>query len=101
MKKRFEPGYCEKCGKYKNRVIISGNLLASCNLDPLSFMDFVVEGDSISRLTIKVTESTKDLMEEKTITDLLIPQVLKFCENLDMGDCPDCGMPIPVPWFEK
>ena len=100
MKKRFEPGYCEKCGEHKNKVIISGNLLASCNLDPLSFMDFVAEGDSISRLTIKVTESTKDLMEEKTISDLT-GQVYKFCENLDLGDCPDCGMPIIVPWFEK
>ena len=100
MKKRFEPGYCEKCGEYKGKVIVRGSLLASCNIDPLDFIDFVAEGDSVSRLTIKVTESTKDLLEQKTITDLTA-QVWEFCRNLDMGDCPDCGMPIPVPWYEK
>jgi len=100
MKKRFEPGYCKVCGESKKAVVVSGDLMASCNLDPLSFMDFAVEGDSISRLTIKVTESTKDLMEQKTISDLTA-QVWEFCKNLDMGDCPDCGMPIIVPWYEK
>lgn len=100
MKNRFDPGYCEKCGETKEKVIVRGSLMASCNLDPMDFIDFVVEGDSTSRLVIKPTESTKDLMEEKTITDL-IAQVWKFCENLDMGDCPDCGIPIMVPWFEK
>lgn len=100
MKKELEPGYCGKCEKYKDKVIVSGSLMASCDLDPLDFMDFVVEGDSISRLTIEVTESTKDFMEEKTISDL-IAQVWKFCVNLEMGDCPDCGMPIVVPWYRK
>ncbi len=100
MKKRFEPGFCENCGEYKSKVIVCGDLLASCNLDPLSFVDFVVEGDSISRLTIKPTESSKDMMEEKTMEDLAV-QVIRFCENLDMGDCPDCGMPIIVPWLGK
>ena len=100
MKKRFETGYCEKCGEYKKKVVVRGDLIASCNLDPLSFVDFVVEGDSISRLTVKTTESSKDMMEEKTIEDLIV-QVLEFCKNLDMGDCPDCGMSICVPWYEK
>lgn len=100
MKKRFEAGYCEKCEEHKNKVIIRGDLLASCNLDPLSFIDFVAEGDSMSRLVVKPTESTKNLMEENTMADLT-GQVWKFCINLDMGDCPDCGMPIIVPWYKK
>ena len=100
MKKRFEPGYCEKCDGYKKKVIVSGDLMASCNLDPLSFINFVAKGDSISRLVVKPTESTRDLMEEKTMLDLSA-QVWEFCKNLDMGDCPDCGKPIIVPWYEK
>jgi len=100
MKTQFEPGYCNKCQDYKKKVIVRGSLMASCNLDPLDFVDFVVEGDSISRLTIRVTESTKDLMEQKTISDLTA-QVWEFCENLDLGDCPDCGTPIIVPWYKK
>ena len=100
MKEHFEPGYCTKCKEYKKKVIVSGFLLALTNLDPLGFMDFVVSGDSISRLTVEPTESCRKVAEKKGITDLTA-QVWKFCENLDVGDCPDCGMPITVPWYEK
>ena len=100
MENKTEPGYCKECNDYKKKVIVRGSLIASCNLDPLDFVDFVVEGDSLSRLIIKPTESCEDLMEKKTITDLTA-QVWKFCEDLDLGDCPDCGMPIVVPWYKK
>lgn len=100
MKNQFKPGYCGICGEYKTKVVVRGGLMASCNLDPLDFVDFVVEGSSISRLIIEPTKSCKDYMEEKTMVDLMV-HVRKFCIDLDMGDCPDCGMPIIVPWYRR
>ena len=97
---KFNPGYCEKCKEYKKELIVPGRLMASTNLDPLFYVDFVVSGDSISRLTIKPTESCKEDAEKIGIVDLTV-KITEFCVNLDTADCPDCGMPVLVPWIEK
>jgi len=97
---KFNPGYCEKCEEYKEEIIVPGRLIASSNLDPLFYIDFVVSGDSISRLTVKPTEPCKEDVLKMDEIDLLV-KVTEFCINLDRADCPDCGMPVLVPWIEK
>ena len=97
---KLNPGYCEKCEEYKEEIIVPGRLMASTNLDPLFYIDFVVSGDSISRLTVKPTESCKEDAEKIGIVDLTI-KVTEFCVSLDRADCPDCGMPVLVPWIER
>jgi len=97
---KFNPGYCEKCEEHKKELIVPGRLMASSNFDPLFYIDFVVSGDSISRLTIKPTESCKEYAEEFGMVDLII-KATEFCINLDRADCPDCGMPVLVPWIER
>lgn len=99
-RKDFEPGYCRACGGYKTEVVLSGFLLASSNLDPINFVDFIIKGNSISRLTIRLTESSKEFVRKSNMRDLMT-RAAKFCKGLDVGDCLDCGMPIVVPWEEK
>ena len=97
---KLNPGYCEKCEEYKKELIVPGRLIASSNLDPLFYIDFVVSGNSVSRLTVKPTEPCKEDVLKMDEIDLLV-KVTEFCINLDRADCPDCGMPVLVPWIVK